>query len=166
MKSYETSTCLCLVLTLLFSLILGAGCSSTKSDQIQPAFLLRPEVHQHYAELYKAEPANLENVATYWAALKNTNRLPGVSKNDHGQFCIYYLSSEMQREWLQSKLLDKEMISDIANCQSSSYLDLVSPLVEGRDPVYLYYFFCMQADGAIQLMSTYKYVGGHWSKMK
>jgi hypothetical protein len=165
MKSYGPSTCL-FVLALFFSVILGAGCSSTKSDQIEPAFLLRPEVHQQYAELYKAQSANLENVATYWFALKNANQLPGVSKDDHGQFSAYYLSSEMQSEWLHSKILSKEMISDIANCQGSSYLDFVSPKVEGRDPAYLYYFFCMQADGTIQLMSTYQNVGGRWSKMK
>src|SRR5215831_12817789 len=118
-----------LILALHLSLILGTSCSSTSTDQSQRNFLLRPEVQQRYAELYKAESGNLQKVTAYWAALKDDDKLPGLSKEDHGQFSIYYLSPEIQSDWLRSKILDKEMISDVGNCKGSSYLAYVSPNV-------------------------------------
>jgi hypothetical protein len=106
-----------------------------------------------------SEVDGLTRVAKKWVELHDEGRLPGMTKDEHGKLSGYHLTESVKKDFFDSKIIDKNMLSDIKGCKDS-YL----AYVETTEKRHLKYFFCVERD-SVGLVSAYSYDGDRWSKI-
>jgi hypothetical protein len=106
------------------------------------------------------EVENLARVTKKWVELLDAGKLPGMTKEEHGKFSGYHLTESVKRDFFDSKIIDKNMLSDIKDCKDSYLVSVVT--TDKRD---LRYFFCIEHD-SVSLVSAYHYEGSKWSKIE
>jgi len=99
-------------------------------------------------------------VAEYFGKMRDEEKLPGLSKNEHGKANLYPLTPDLKKQWREEKLLNDTMLSDVAGCNEA----YVMAIETEKSERFLRYFFCVE-NRKIRLASAYHFPNGHWVKL-
>ena len=72
------------------------------------------------------EVENLTRVTKKWVELLDAGKLPGMTKEEHGNLSGYHLTESVKRNFLDSKVIDNNMLSDIKDCKDSYLVSVVT----------------------------------------
>jgi hypothetical protein len=91
--------------------------------------------------------------------LLEDGKLPGLSKDDHGDMHGYQLTDSVRELLLDKKLLNKKMLHDV-----DGYHDPYFVGVDTKDGRHYGYFFSPE-EGDVLLVSSYHWDNGEWVKI-
>jgi superoxide dismutase len=138
------------------------SCESPRQNQSQSDIVrLLPDLQQWYSRLSEAEMASWKKVATYFVGLMTDGKLPGLSKEDHGQANGYALTKEFRQAFGGSELINNKMIADADSCEGDSYLFYVTT----KESKSLCYILCLKKDGSFALVSSFHFTDGQWVRL-
>ena len=101
----------------------------------------------------------MKDFTMYFFQLKESDRLPGLHRGQHGEANEYHLTNALQKVWLKERYIDNKMFSDFGNCENV-YLMAVDPKGE---QTHFMYVFC-DSSAAFKFLCAYKWEVDHWSK--
>jgi hypothetical protein len=100
------------------------------------------------------ETNNLKAVIQKCCELIDDGKLPGVSKDDHGELNGYQLTDSIKKD-----LIDKKIIPDVEGYRDAYVID-----IKTKDNRNYKYFFSIE-NGNVVLISSYYWENGGWGKI-
>jgi hypothetical protein len=106
------------------------------------------------------ETNDLKAVIQKWVDLLDAGKLPGMSKDDHGNTYGYPLNKDMKKLLLDKKTVDSKMLSDVKNYNNAYVVGTIT--TDNRN--YAYFFYVEKGD--VELVSAYQYKTNMWVKIR